>query len=89
MRVCKRVLYWGRVQGVGFRYAAHRLAQGFAVAGFVRNLRDGQVELLAEGDPAEVGRFLETISERMADFIKGNTIQDEPPQDLSDFEIRS
>src|SRR5262249_46291926 len=87
MRVCKRVLYWGRVQGVGFRYTAQRLAQGFAVAGFVRNLRDGQVELVAEGEAADVSGLLEAVSKRMADYIQGNTIQDEPAQNLNDFEI--
>ena len=49
MNVCKRVLFQGHVQGVGFRYATHGLAQRFAVAGYVRNLADGRVELVAEG----------------------------------------
>jgi acylphosphatase len=65
----RRVYYSGRVQGVGFRYTAHRLAQGFDVSGFVRNLDDGRVELLAEGDPAELERFLGAIQDRFGGYI--------------------
>ena len=43
-----QVLYAGRVQGVGFRYAVRRLASGFEVTGAVRNLPDGRVELRNE-----------------------------------------
>lgn len=56
-----RVLYSGRVQGVGFRATAVTLAQEFPVAGYVRNLADGQVELLAEGDRDQVIAFLAAV----------------------------
>jgi len=46
MMVCKLVRYRGCVQGVGFRYTARRLAEGFPVAGYVRNLSSGEVELV-------------------------------------------
>ena len=58
----RRVIYHGRVQGVGFRATTRHIARGFAVAGFVRNLADGTVELQAQGDDAEVGRFLDQIA---------------------------
>ncbi|MBL8829940.1 MAG: acylphosphatase, partial [Planctomycetaceae bacterium] len=45
----RRVLFHGRVQGVGFRVTTRSIAQRFAVTGWVRNLPDGSVELLAEG----------------------------------------
>src|SRR5207245_6186322 len=48
--VSRHVYYSGQVQGVGFRYTAQQLAAGFAVSGFVRNLPNGDVELVAEGD---------------------------------------
>lgn len=57
----RTLLYRGRVQGVGFRYTARRIAQGYAVSGFVRNLADGRVELVVEGQPAELDRFLAEI----------------------------
>ncbi len=64
-----RVLYAGDVQGVGFRWRAVDAARAFHVTGFVRNLRDGRVELVAEGERAEVERFLAAVAERMAGSI--------------------
>ena len=55
------VRYEGRVQGVGFRATAHQLAVGRPVSGWVRNLRDGGVEVEAQGDEAEVAAFLHSI----------------------------
>ena len=86
MPVCKRIHYWGKVQGVGFRYTVRSLAQSFAVTGFVKNLLDGQVELVAEGDAAEVDRFLQAVADRMAGYIKGQSVTDESPQGLAGFE---
>lgn len=51
----------GRVQGVGFRYTVCRVAEAFAVAGFVRNLPDGSVEVVAEGVEQELVDFLNGI----------------------------
>lgn len=59
----KRVIYEGRVQGVGFRYAVKELARGFDVCGSVRNLPDGTVELLAMGEADELESFLREIRE--------------------------
>lgn len=47
--VRRTVLYRGRVQGVGFRATTVDAARGLAVTGYVRNLADGRVELVAEG----------------------------------------
>ena len=59
-----QVYYEGRVQGVGFRWTARRIASGYDVCGWVRNLPDGRVELQVSGDSDEVGAFLEEIRER-------------------------
>ena len=56
-----QILYSGRVQGVGFRYAVRTLAAGFEVTGAVRNLADGRVELTAEGTRTELDAFREAI----------------------------
>lgn len=55
------VFYSGRVQGVGFRYTVKSLTPGFEVTGTVRNLPDGRVELIAEGERAELDAFREAI----------------------------
>ena len=57
------MFYSGRVQGVGFRYSVREVACGFEVTGFVRNLPDGRVELVAEGDAEEAQAFLAAIHE--------------------------
>ena len=55
------VLLAGRVQGVAFRYYAEKWALELGLTGWVKNLRDGRVEVLAEGDRENVGQFLERI----------------------------
>lgn len=86
--VCKRVLYAGRVQGVGFRLTARQIAVGFAVAGYVRNLPTGEVELVAEGAPDQVDAFLTAVAGRMADNIARTDAADAPPVGRAGFEIR-
>ena len=88
MTVCKRVSYVGRVQGVGFRYTARGLADRHAVAGYVRNLPDGSVELVIEGDPEQVDAYLAALSQQMAGYIRGADTRDEPPGQYRDFRIR-
>ena len=66
----RRILYSGQVQGVGFRASASRLARGFAVVGFVRNLDDGRVEVVVEGDGAELDRFGDEIRAQMVGYIR-------------------
>ena len=87
MRVCKRVLYRGQVQGVGFRYAASRTARAFEVAGHVRNLPSGEVELVVEGEAAEVARFLAALAQRMANHIADHSMNDDEPQGRAEFAI--
>jgi len=55
------VHYAGRVQGVGFRATAVTIAQQFPISGYVRNLPDGRVELLAEGERDQVEAFLASV----------------------------
>jgi acylphosphatase len=85
--ICKRVYYSGRVQGVGFRYTAQRLASGYAVAGYVRNLPNGDVELLAEGEADQVDAFLKAVADSMARHIARVTVHDEPPGGRQGFNI--
>jgi acylphosphatase len=73
------VLYKGNVQGVGFRYTAIRIAENFDVTGCVRNLPDGDVELVVEGDSGQIDQFLAEISERFQGFIRSQTQQIAPP----------
>jgi acylphosphatase len=57
MRVARRFLISGRVQGVGFRYFTEAVAQREGLHGWVRNLPDGRVEVLAEGEREAIERL--------------------------------
>jgi acylphosphatase len=59
--IAERVIFEGRVQGVGFRYTVKDLARGFDVSGWVKNLDDGNVELRVMGEAAEVEAFIGEI----------------------------
>ena len=52
-----QVFYEGRVQGVGFRYSVRQIAKGFNVTGWVRNLDDGDVEVYAAGNAAQLAEL--------------------------------
>ena len=65
----RNVVYSGSVQGVGFRATAQRIARRFSVAGWVRNLPNGTVELLVEGQEADVNAFLAKLAQRMAGYV--------------------
>ena len=67
------VLFSGHVQGVGFRYTALSISRSHVVAGFVRNLADGGVELVAEGEPSEVRAFVDNVKAEMTHYIRNAT----------------
>lgn len=67
----RRTCYFsGRVQGVGFRYTVQNIAQRYNVHGFVRNLPDGRVEVVIEGDQQEIDHMVDDVTQRMNGYIK-------------------
>ncbi len=88
--ISRRILFAGSVQGVGFRWSVKQVAKGFDVVGWVRNLPDGRVELLAGGEEAEVSAFVAAIGEsELRAHIREQTefVVEEPPP-ARGFEIR-
>ena len=79
--IARRVIFEGRVQGVGFRYTTKDLAKGFEVCGTVKNLIDGTVELEVMGEREEVEGFLKEIAavSPLAHNIKGLHVMYIPP----------
>ncbi len=67
--------FTGRVQGVGFRYQTMQIAKEFDVSGSVKNLADGRVHLVAEGQEDQVRGFVKEIQEQMAVFIRDTEIK--------------
>jgi acylphosphatase len=90
MRKRAHVFYSGRVQGVGFRYSAREVACGYDVTGFVTNLPDGRVELVAEGDEEEAKGFLEAIHQsQLGNYIRGeDVIWTAATGEFNRFEVR-
>ena len=74
----RSVFFFGRVQGVGFRYTTCRVASAFSVSGFVRNLPDGSVEAVVEGVESDVSAFLADLSREMSGHIRETRVHDSP-----------
>jgi acylphosphatase len=89
MIIARRFLLRGRVQRVGFRYFAEEMARIEGINGFVRNLPDGRVEALAEGDIESVLRFERAIR-RGPSGARVDDVETEPvePAGLVTFRVR-
>ena len=79
MNTRMHIYYSGRVQGVGFRYTVMRLAAGRPVTGFVKNLRDGRVEVVAEGEGDAVATLVSDIDRVMQKYIEDRSLVSETP----------
>lgn len=81
----------GRVQGVGFRYHTLLAAQDIGVTGYVRNLDDGRVQVLATGDTAQLAALRAFLRRGPAwarvDDIAESAVED--AESFSDFRIRA
>jgi len=83
------IFYSGHVQGVGFRYTVKSVAAGFEIVGTVRNLIDGRVELVGEGQREELESFRNAIREAgLEHFIRNEEIRwGEATGEFRGFEI--
>lgn len=89
MRVRRRVVIRGRVQGVFFRDTTRRRAEASGVAGWVRNTRDGFVEAVFEGEADAVDELVEFCRRGPSRAeVASVEVVEEDPEGLSGFEIR-
>ena len=65
------IFYSGTVQGVGFRYAVRGLAQDLDLKGWVKNLDDGRVEMVAEGPQVKIEILCQAIEKQFGSYIRG------------------
>jgi acylphosphatase len=87
--VSKRIVIHGRVQGVFFRDTTRRQASARGVAGWVRNLPDGTVEALFEGDPEAVEAMVAFCREGPRGArVNRVEMSKADPEGLSDFQVR-
>jgi len=84
----RHVIFIGRVQGVGFRFTALRMAQRHQLTGFVRNLPDGTVEMLTQGSARDIDDCIQDIKEYFGDYLRDTRIQEIPTDPrYKDFRI--
>ena len=88
-RMARMVYYSGQVQGVGFRYTASSIARWYQVAGWVRNLNDGRVELFIEGSQADIDTFLKRVRDHWGKKIAKEQIEESTPDSAIGFQIKS
>jgi len=82
------VYYSGAVQGVGFRFTARDVADDLGISGWVKNLRNGQVEVVAEAEEEILKEFLSKINKYFAGYIKDVDIQwSNATDEFKDFRI--
>lgn len=86
--VARHIIFMGSVQGVGFRFTAHRIAKLHQLKGYIRNLPDGTVEMLAQGYTEDIDDCIQNIKESFAGYIRETNIQELPPDPrYKDFKI--
>ena len=84
------VFYSGRVQGVGFRFTTEKTALSLRIAGWVKNLPDGRVEVVAEGEEATLVLFIEKMKNGpMQPYIRSASVEwHRPKGEFNDFCVR-
>jgi acylphosphatase len=86
--IAKIITFTGRVQGVGFRFTARRAAQRRQLTGYVRNIPNGSVEMIAQGRDEEIDDCIQDIKEYFSGYIKEAKIEEIPfDSKYTDFEI--
>lgn len=82
------LFYTGIVQGVGFRYTVESIANDLDVVGWVRNLGDGRVEVMAEAGEDTLKEFLDRINKYFLKYIQDIDVQwNEASGEFKDFQI--
>ena len=87
-QIAKHIIFTGQVHGVGFRFTAFNTANRHQLTGFVRNLPDGAVEMLAQGTAGAVDDCIRDIEEEFSGYVSETKIEETPPNpQYKDFKI--
>ncbi|MBR1739900.1 MAG: acylphosphatase [Ruminococcus sp.] len=87
-RIRKRIIFYGSVQGVGFRYRAYYAANRFGISGYVKNRYDGAVEMEAEGTEADIDSLILAIEAGTFVRIENMEVERLPLKNDRNFVIR-
>jgi len=86
--VAKRIIFTGRVQGVGFRFTSYHLANRHKLNGFVRNLPDGTVEMVVQGQSDDIDGCIKDLQDSFAGYIRDTQVEEIPSEaKYTDFKI--
>ncbi|MCR5708687.1 acylphosphatase [Ruminococcus sp. YRD2003] len=87
-RIRRHIIFYGSVQGVGFRYRAYHAAQTYGVSGWVKNCFDGSVEMEAEGTEKAIDDMILAIEKGTFVRIENMSVRSLPLHGDYGFEIR-
>ena len=87
-RILRHIIFYGSVQGVGFRYRAYHAAQTYGVSGWVKNCFDGSVEMEAEGTEKAIDDMILAIEKGTFVRIENMSVRSLPLHGDYGFEIR-
>ena len=77
-QTAKRVIFSGRVQGVGFRYTTRRCADRHDLTGWVKNLPNGTVEAFFQGTEADIQACLDEMNDHFSGYLRNTQITPQP-----------
>ena len=83
------IFYSGRVQGVGFRFTVRMLALNFGLCGWVKNLADGRVEVLVEGEEKDIEQMIKSVDSQFEGYIRDKNLNyNAATGEYTEFSIR-
>jgi len=89
MKKQAHIYYSGRVQGIGFRYTVADMASYRKVLGWVKNLDDARVEVVAEADEDTLNIFLQQVNQHFSRYIQNADIEWLPASgEFRDFSVK-
>ena len=86
-RIRRHIIFYGYVQGVGFRWRAAHTANRYGITGWVRNLDDGSVEMEAEGTEQDINELIAVLKGHIWGNIEDMISEHVPVQGGHTFEI--
>lgn len=90
MKEIRHIKIHGKVQGVGYRFYATRVARRLGLKGWIQNLRDGSVESIVEGEPQKIDEWITEIKEgpRYAEVVRIDQERRDSAGPLGDFDVK-
>ena len=87
-KIRRHIIFYGYVQGVGFRWKASHTARRLGISGWVRNLSDGSVEMEAEGEPADIAELIDALENHAYGSVERVESKGIPVHGDYSFEVR-